>query len=359
MMARKRVVLSILKIAAVCAALVLFFLLLSWGQKTWDPYTVRILNLCGIYIGITLGLNLCNGFTGQFSLGIAGFMAVGAYTTALLTMAPAIKQAVYFIEPLIYPLNSIQLGFLPSLLMAAVVSGIVGFLVGAPAIRFRGDYLAITTLGFAEIIRVVFTNIVPITNGALGLKGIPPHTNLVWSWGFALVCVAVMARLMQSGFGRALKAIRDDEIAAEAMGVNLFSHKCLAFVISAMMAGVGGGLLGNLITTIDPNMFRFPLTFTVLMMAVLGGLGSITGTVISAALVTVAMEALRALEEPRVIFGLTLPGIPGMRMVVFSAALMIVILFFPRGFMGDRELSLDRAKSLATRLRRANTSRQG
>jgi branched-chain amino acid transport system permease protein len=114
MMARKRVVLSILKIAAVCAALALFFLLLSWGQKTWDPYTVRILNLCGIYIGITLGLNLCNGFTGQFSLGIAGFMAVGAYTTALLTMAPAIKQAVYFIEPLIYPLNSIQWGFLPS-----------------------------------------------------------------------------------------------------------------------------------------------------------------------------------------------------------------------------------------------------
>ncbi len=348
-----------MKIAAVCGALVLLLLLLSWGQEHWDAYTVRILNLCGIYIGITLGLNLCNGFTGQFSLGIAGFMAVGAYTTALLTMSPAIKQAVYFIEPLIYPLNSIQWGFFPALLTAAVVSGIVGFLVGAPAIRFRGDYLAITTLGFAEIIRVVFTNIVPVTNGALGLKGIPPHTDLVWSWGFALLCAAVMMRLMRGTYGRALKAIRDDEIAAEAMGVNLFSHKCLAFVMSAMMAGVGGGLLGNLITTIDPNMFRFPLTFTVLMMAVLGGLGSITGTVISATVVTISMEALRALEEPRVILGLAIPGIPGMRMVVFSAALMIVILFYPRGFMGDGEFSLDRVRRLAAGPGRANTSRQG
>ena len=359
MMAQKKVVHPALKIAAVCGALVLFFLILWWGQEHWDAYTVRILNLCGIYIGITLGLNLCNGFTGQFSLGIAGFMAVGAYTAALLTMSPAIKQAVFFIQPLIYPLNSIQWSFLPALLMAAVVSGIVGFLVGAPAIRFRGDYLAITTLGFAEIIRVVFTNIVPITNGALGLKGIPPHTNLMWSWGFALTCIAVMVRLMRTTYGRALKAIREDEVAAEAMGVNLFFHKNLAFVISAMMAGVGGGLLGNLITTIDPNMFRFPLTFTVLMMAVLGGLGSITGTVISAAAVTVALEAFRAIEEPRVILGLSIPGVPGMRMVLFSVALMMVILFYPKGFMGDREFSLDRIKRFAAGLRRANTSKQG
>ncbi len=168
-----------------------------------------------------------------------------------------------------------------------------------------------------------------------------------------------MVRLTNSSYGRALKAIRDDEVAAEAMGVNLFYHKCLAFVISAMMAGgVGGGLLGNLITTIDPNMFRFPLTFTVLMMAVLGGLGSITGSVIAATLVTVAMEVLRVLEEPRVILGIFLPGIPGMRMVVFSIALMVVILFYPKGFMGDRELGLDSFRNLAARFRRTFLRKQ-
>jgi branched-chain amino acid transport system permease protein len=340
------------------ALLLVFYLCLFWVETGWDAYKVRILNLSAIYIGITLGLNLCNGFAGQFSLGSAGFMAVGAYTTALLTMAPQTKSAVFFIDPLIWPLNSIQWGFLPALIMAGLVSGLVGFAVGAPAIRFRDDYLGITTLGFAEIIRVVFTNTRSITNGALGLKGIPPHTNLYWSWTFALICILVMVRLTNSSYGRALKAVRDDEVAAEAMGVNLFYHKCLAFVVSAMMAGVGGGLLGNLITTIDPNMFRFPLTFTVLMMAVLGGLGSITGSVIAATLVTVAMEVLRALEEPRVILGMFLPGIPGMRMVVFSIALMAVILFYPKGFMGDRELSLDSFRNLAARFRRTFLHKQ-
>jgi branched-chain amino acid transport system permease protein len=167
-----------------------------------------------------------------------------------------------------------------------------------------------------------------------------------------------MVRLTNSSYGRALKAIRDDEVAAEAMGVNLFYHKCLAFVVSATMAGIGGGLLGNLITTIDPNMFRFPLTFTVLMMAVLGGLGSITGSVISATVITIAMEALRVLEEPRVVLGIFLPGIPGMRMVVFSIALMLVILFYPKGFMGDRELGLDSFRNLAARFRRTFSHKQ-
>jgi branched-chain amino acid transport system permease protein len=346
------------KAGPICVSLLVFYLFLFWAETGWDAYKVRILNLSAIYIGITLGLNLCNGFTGQFSLGIAGFMAVGAYTTALLTMSPATKSAVFFIDPLIWPLNSIQWGFLPALLMAALVSGFVGLLIGAPAIRFRDDYLGITTLGFAEIIRVIFTNTRTITNGALGLKGIPPHTNLYWSWSFALICVFVMIRLTNSSYGRALKAIRDDEIAAEAMGVNLFYHKCLSFVISAMMAGVGGGLLGSLITTIDPNMFRFPLTFTVLMMAVLGGLGSITGSVIAATLVTVAMEVLRVLEEPRVILGIFLPGIPGMRMVVFSVALMLVILFYPKGFMGDRELGLKSIRAFAARFRRTFLHKQ-
>jgi len=323
----------------ILVGMLLLGLFLFWADRTWDGYKIRILNLCGIYVGVALGQNLITGFAGQFSLGIAGFMAIGAYTTALLTMPPATKAMVFFMEPLISPLNSLQWGFLPSLGVAALLSSVFGLLIGIPAFRFTGDYLAIVTLGFAEIIRVILTNTRSITNAALGLKAIPAYTNVFWSWLFAVACIYVMTKLVNSSYGRAWKAIRDDELAAQCMGVSLMYHKCLALMLSAMMAGLGGGLLANLITTIDPNMFRFPLTFTVLMMVVLGGMGSVTGTVLSASLVTIALEVFRSLEEAKVLFGISVPGIPGMRMLIFSGALMLVVLFFRRGLMGDREIT--------------------
>jgi branched-chain amino acid transport system permease protein len=328
------------------AALVALVLLLAWAQtglfglfSPWDAYTVRILNLCAINVGLGLALNLVNGFTGQFSLGHAGFMAVGAYVSALLIMPPAVKQMNFFMVPLVPALRNIELPFVAGILAGGAASAILGFLIGAPVLRLRGDYLAVATLGFAEIIRVLIVNLKPLTNGALGLKGIPGYTNLWWSFGYAVFTTWLMVKLTSSSYGRALKAIREDEVAAQAMGVNVFYHKMLAFTLAAFLAGVGGALQGSLITSIDPNMYRFPLTFQILLIVVLGGMGSITGTVIAATLVTWLMELLRVVESPLTLGTLTLPGIPGMRMVVFSLLLIIVVLFYRNGLMGDKEFS--------------------
>lgn len=317
------------------AAIILLLSFVIFAHFFLDSYIVRILNLCAIYVILGLSMNLINGFTGLFSLGHAGFMAVGAYATALLTMSTASKAQNFFMTPLISPLDKISMPFLPALLIGGLLSAVVALLIGAPVLRLKGDYLAIATLGFSEIIRIIFTNTQNLTNGALGLKGIPETTNIFWSFGIAIFTILFMILLISSSYGRALKAIREDEIAAESMGINLFKHKLLSFVIGAFFAGVGGGLLGNLNMTIDPLMFRFVLTFNVLLIIVLGGMGSITGTVIAAFVITIAGEALRFLDEGFMF----IPAIAGLRMVVFSALLMIVVLFFSNGLMGTKEFS--------------------
>ena len=322
-------------------ALLLWFVLMLVFERTFDSYQMRIFNLCGIYVVLGLSLNLINGFTGLFSLGHAGFMAVGAYVAAILTLSPAQKQMNFFLEPIVPILANVQLPFFPALLIAGLVSAFAGLLIGAPVLRLRDDYLAIATLGFGEIIRVIFTNTQNITNGALGLKGIPRYSDLWWCWGAAVFTILFMIFLVRGSYGRAFKAIREDEIAAEAMGINLFKHKLLAFVTGSFFAGVGGALLGTLLGTIDPLMFRFLLTFNILLIVVLGGIGSITGTVISAIVVTVGMEALRVLDGNMDFGFFKIEGIPGMRMVIFSALLMLVILFYQRGLLGSKEFSWD------------------
>ena len=319
--------------------LIIIFIIIA--NKNFDSYVIRILNLCAIYIILGVSLNLINGFTGQFSLGHAGFMAIGAYSSALLYMSPELKEINFFITPIIWPLSVIQIPFVFSLIIAGLVSAGVGFLVGVPCLRLKGDYLAIVTFGFSEIIRVIFNNLQNVTNGPIGLKGLPIYTNLWWSFGIAILTVLVVKNLINSSYGRALKSIRENETAAEAVGVNLFFHKSLAFAIGAFFAGLGGALLGSFIMTIDPNMFSFLLTFQLIVIVVVGGLGSITGTVISAIIITVLMEVLRSVEAPMNIFGLHLPGIPGMRMLVFAILLMAVVLFFKKGLMGKKEWSWD------------------
>lgn len=323
------------------AIIIIIFLLLIFVNNNLDHYKIRILNLCAIYAILGLSMNLINGFTGLFSLGHAGFIAVGAYTTALLTMSTKVKNQNFFMEPLISPLNHISIPFFLALIIAGIVSAVLAFLIAAPALRLKGDYLAIATLGFAEIIRIVLNNLQSVTNGALGLRGIPNTTNLYWSFGAAIFCIIIIVSLINSSFGRALKAIREDSIAAESMGINLFRHKTIAFTIGAFFAGVGGGLLGNLIGTIDPSMFKFVLTFNILLIVVIGGMGSITGSVISAFVVTILSEALRFLDMEKE-FGIgfiKFQGIPGLRMVVFSVLLMVIVLFFRNGIMGTKEFS--------------------
>ncbi|SDJ92584.1 branched-chain amino acid ABC transporter permease [Natronincola ferrireducens] len=324
-------------------------LFLIYANSNFNPYQIRILNLCAIYVVLGLSMNLINGFTGLFSLGHAGFMAVGAYTTALLTMSETAKQRTFFLEPMISPLDKITLPFFVALLIGGLLAAFVALLIGAPTLRLKGDYLAIATLGFSEIIRIIFTNTQNITNGALGLKSIPNTTNLWWTYGTMVVTIMVMAALINSSFGKAFKAIREDEIAAESMGINLFKHKVMSFAIGAFFAGIGGGLLGNLLGAINPAMFRFVLTFNILLIIVLGGMGSITGTVISAFVVTSGLEYLRILDESINLGFIQIQGITGLRMVVFSALLMIVVIFFRNGLMGTNEFSWDKLFNLLKR----------
>ena len=318
---------SILSIIATA----IIFLGFAWAQQHSDAYTLRIMNLCAIYTILGVSMNLINGFSGQFSLGHAGFMAVGAYVTAILTLSPELKATIFFIEPIMKPLDTMTLPFFPALLIAGVISALFGLIIGVPTLRLKGDYLAVATLGFAEIIRVAFTNMKTITNGALGLKNIPEYTNLYWSWGWAIFTIFFIKRLVDSSYGRALKSIRENEVAAEAMGVNLFTHKILAVFVGAFFAGIGGGLLANLITTIDPKTFTPTLTYQILMIIVVGGLGSISGTVVAASVFAVLMETLRPLDNV----------VPGLRMVFFSALLLVVILFARKGLMGEKEFSWD------------------
>lgn len=329
---------KLLTIAAVLGLILFIF----YAERYLDLYVVRILNVCAIYTILGLSMNLINGFTGQFSLGHAGFMAVGAYTTALMTMTPEVKQQIFYMAPLMSPLDTMTLPFPLALLLGGIFAGFVAFLIGFPVLRLKGDYLAIATLGFAEIIRVIFTNTQNITNGALGLKGIPDITNLWWSFGTAVFTMLILLSLINSSYGRALKAIREDEIAAESMGISLFKHKNLAFIIGAFFAGVGGGLLGNLLGTIDPRMFNFTFTFNILLIIVLGGMGSFTGTVISAFIITIANEVLRFLDEEINLGFMTINGTVGLRAVVFSALLMVVVLFYRHGLMGKNEFSWDK-----------------
>ena len=332
--------------------------LLAWAQGDlafvglgpWDAYLVRILNLAAINSVLALSLNLVNGFTGQFSLGHAGFMAVGAYTTSLLVMTPQMKQTVFFMEPMFSPLDRICIPFLPALLLGGVVACVFGILVGIPALRLKGDYLAIATLGFAEIIRLVLQNVRRLTNGALGLKGIPPVVNLWWTFGIGVAVFLFFRGFVRSSYGRALIAIRENETAAELMGIDIFRHKLLAFAISSFVTGVGGALMASLLTTIDPVMFKLPTTFQILLTVVLGGMGSLSGSVLAAFIVTFMTEFLRVVEEPMHLGAWTLQGVPGLRMVIFSALLVIVVVFYPRGLLGNKEISWESLSSPVSRL---------
>ena len=318
--------------------LVYVFLILA--NATFDSYKIRILNLCFVYIVLALSLNIINGFSGLFSLGHAGFMAVGAYTSAILTMSPMAKELNFYMIPIDPMLLNLNVPFPVALLIAGLLSALLGFLIGFPVLKLKDDYLAIATLGFAEIIRVIFNNTYTITNGSLGLKNIPISTTLFVSSTVAIIVVYLLATLTSSSYGRAIKSVRDDEIAAEAVGIDLFKTKLLAFVIGSFFAGVGGAMLGNLIGTIDPNLFKFTLTFNILLIVVLGGMGSISGSIIAAVLVTVLMEALRFLDESFSMLGYRISGVQGLRMVVFSLLLMIVVLFYREGLMGKNELSV-------------------
>ncbi|MCQ2363383.1 MAG: branched-chain amino acid ABC transporter permease, partial [Acidaminococcaceae bacterium] len=259
-------------------ALVVLFAAACYAQFGLDAYLKRVANLCMIYAIIGLSLQIINGFCGQFSLGQAGFMAIGAYVVGIFTVPVELRANVFYAVPMNPLIADIQMPMWLALLVGGLLAALVAFLIGFPVLRLHGDYLAIATLGFSEIIRIVITNAQSFTNGALGIKDIPPLNDARYVFVVCAITYVFVTALINSSYGRAFKAIREDEIAAEAMGVDLFKHKCMAFMFSAFFAGVGGGLYGALLGTVDPKNFLFTLTYNFVLIIVLGGMGSITGS---------------------------------------------------------------------------------
>jgi branched-chain amino acid transport system permease protein len=297
------------------------------GDFQINPYYARIINLIGINITLAVSLNLINGLAGQFSIGHAGFMAVGGYSATYLTVYHGAAIAGLVGGTVLSGAGAFVVMSL-SLLVGAVAAGVAGLVVGIPSLRLKGDYLAIVTLGFGEIIRVVILNI-PSVGGATGFTDAIPITNFFWIFAVAILTIVVVRNIAHSTFGRALSAIRSDEIAAEAMGVHTTWYKVLAFVVSAAFAGVAGGLWGQLFANpLNPQNLNFVKSIEVIVMIVLGGIGSITGAVVGATTLTILPEALRGFDQQ----------FPGLRMVLYAVLLILLMVFRPQGLLGRREL---------------------
>ena len=278
-----------------------------------NPFYELNLILIGINIILAVSLNLIIGFTGQLAIGHAGFMAVGAYTSAILTAKLG--------QP--FPL---------AILAGAVVAAIIGFLIGLPTLRLKGDYLAIATLGFGEIIKVLFINF-EYVGGASGFHGIPHITTWNWVFFLALFTVVFVRNFIHSAHGRACISVREDEIAAETMGINTTKYKVLAFTIGAFFAGTAGALFAHYFYILQPNNFGFLRSVDYLVMVVFGGLGSITGSILAAAVLTILNAALQSVAE--------------LRMVFYSVLLIVIMIFRPQGLLGNKEFSLKFFKRLS------------
>ena len=328
---------------------------------------LTVLKKGSIYALVAVSMNLLNGFTGLFSLGQAGFMLLGAYTYAIFTIPQIDRDVVYkyydcvvnfsFPEVLGNAMGGFGmiLGWLIVLILAGLAAAAVAFLIGLPVLRLKSDYLAIATLGFAEIVRAVFQwgKLGPVTNASNPLKSYIRLNTFQLEIGdttiglttfipilIVTICIGIVVLLVNSSYGRAFKAIREDEVAAEAMGINLYRHKQLAFCISAFFAGVGGALLAMFMGTVQANNFKAAMTYEILLIVVLGGIGSISGSVFGSLLFVAASEWwLRGLDTGTFL-GIHAPDIfrNGFRLVVFSIIIMSVVLFFRRGIMGDKEL---------------------
>ena len=294
-----------------------------------NPYLFSIVMYAGINITLAVSLNLVNGLTGQFSMGHAGFMAVGAYTSAFLTttMLNSPSLTSLLAGSGLPPIVSQGLVFAGALYMGGLVAAMLGFVVDMPSLRLKGDYLAIVTLGFGEIIRVLILNINAI-GGARGMSA-KPLTSFGWVYAVAFICTLTVKRLMASSHGRALLAVREDEIAAESMGVNTTRYKVTAFVIGAFFAGVAGGLYAHFLTFISPQAFDFNKSFEIIIMVVLGGMGSTTGAIVAAIFLTGLKELLRPLQEITKL---------DFRMVIYSLMLIFLMLNRPNGLFGTKEL---------------------
>lgn len=333
-------------------------------QATPSSAMIRsVLQLSAIYSLAAVSMNMLNGFTGLFSLGQAGFMAVGAYTFAVFTIPVASKPTVYYLYGVTDVLANVALPPAAGIIVAGLMAALLAAIIGAPVLRLKSDYFAIATLGFAEIVRILVASSVfnRITNGSLGLKCIPGFSSYYTPFIVVFICIGIIVLLMNSTYGRAFKAIREDEIAAEAMGINLASHKQMSFIASSFFAGISGALMAMFLGAITSTTFPLMLTYNILLIIVIGGMGSITGSIIASFLVTFAKEWwLRFLDVEHFIGDFHVPLLrTGFRMVVFSIILMVVVLFWSRGIMGQKEFSWDGLYGFFKRLKRGKSPVEG
>ncbi|MBS4008713.1 MAG: branched-chain amino acid ABC transporter permease [Clostridium sp.] len=280
-----------------------------------NRYYAHVMTVMAIFVVGAVSLNLINGICGQFSLGHAGFMAVGAYTSAIITKNPELILPAFFTG---------NVRFVLATLLGGMMAAFVGFMVGLPSLRLRGDYLAIVTLGFGEIIRILLLNW-DFVGGASGYFGLARHTNFFAAFLLSIITITIIRNFIQSSHGRACISIREDEIAAETMGVPTTRYKVIAFVLASFFAGTAGSMMAHLTQMVTPASFTFILSIELLLMVVLGGLGSITGSIGAAIFLTFAAEALRAFRA--------------YRMILYSLLLIFIMLFRPKGLLGTQELS--------------------
>ena len=375
--------------AVLCVTALLALIIVLENISAWIPgmpavfsptsQLFTVLKKGAVYSLVAVSMNLLNGFTGLFSLGQAGFMLLGAYTYAILTVPMAAKEQVYYLyggSAVKFSLVDLFQGIfgaagaggavalilavLVGILCAGLVAALFAAAIGTPVLRLKSDYLAIATLGFAEILRALFQwqTLGPITNGANMLKSFPTFAdfNIKNASGevvlrlstfvpflLAILSIAVIVLLIHSSYGRAFKAIRDDEVAAEAMGISLFKHKMLSFVISSFFAGVGGALFAMYVANAQAKVFTSTMTYEILLIVVIGGIGSVSGSIIGSFLYVACSEWwLRFLDAETYIGSFKVPLLrSGFRMVVFSVVIMIIVLFFSQGIMGDKELKIE------------------
>ena len=339
---RENIITAVIILAVLALAMVLDITLPGYH------IAIKVLKKGAVYALVAVSMNLLNGFTGLFSLGQAGFMLLGAYSYAVLCIPVAKRAGVYqyFDGGLVQFSLPEALGKLPGMLLALLIGGLIAallaFLIGLPVLRLKSDYLAIATLGFAEILRAFFqwNAMGPITNGSNLLKSYPEIGGAFAYLLLAGIFIAMIILLVNSTYGRAFIAIRDDEVAAEAMGINLAKHKRMAFIISSFFAGVGGGMLAMYMGAVQALSFKSTMTYEILLIVVIGGIGSISGSVLTSFLYVASLEWLLRGLDSGTFLGINAPSIfkNGFRMAVVSVIIMVVVLFFRKGIMGDKEL---------------------
>jgi branched-chain amino acid transport system permease protein len=325
------------QILTLLGGLAILVVAVGLSHNLLNAYYIQVLALLGINIMMTVSLNFAAGYGGMFSLGHPAFMALGGYAAAILTYPAARKSS--FIPGWPDWVLQLEVPFPIALIIGGLVATIAAILVGWPVLRLRGHYLAVATLGLTVIVQVTIINLVDFTRGSLGLSGIPRLSNLWWIYGCLAITIYVIYRLVNSRYGRALRAVRDDYIAAQMSGVNVARTRLIGFAISAFFAGVAGGLIGHLLRILTPAQFSFPAVFIGIAMMILGGMGSTSGAIVGAAIMTILPQFIIPLERGGDIFGIAFPALNGLTQVVTALVLIGVMLVKPEGLTGAKEFS--------------------